>query len=153
MVHADEADILREGRAVIPPGSTLIGRIVSAVGQRFRGLLDYEPLEPDVLITDALTLEEFGIDATVIPTPGHSRGSVSVVAGDAAFVGDLMMNVIPFGSGKVFPFFADDVPRLFESWETLIDMGVGTFYPGHGRPITVETVQNCLKARRRNATG
>ncbi len=37
------------------------------------------PVEPDVLLHGETSLEEFGVRARVIETPGHTAGSVSVV--------------------------------------------------------------------------
>ena len=46
---------------------------------------------PDIVIDGERSLLEFGVDAVVVPTPGHSRGSVSVFTADSdALVGDLL---------------------------------------------------------------
>ena len=61
-------------------------------------------------------------------------GSLSVLLPDgSAFVGDLAFNVFPWG-GPIFPPFADNVPRLLESWKLLLARGITTIYPGHGKP-------------------
>lgn len=76
-----------EMRARHPLNKTLLLAI------RRRHALSLSPVGPvaDIVIDEERSLSEFGIDAVVVPTPGHSRGSLSVftAAGDA-LVGDLM---------------------------------------------------------------
>ena len=76
-----------EMRARHPLNKTLLLAI------RRRHALSPSPVGPvaDIVIDQERSLSEFGIDAVVVPTPGHSRGSLSVftAAGDA-LVGDLM---------------------------------------------------------------
>ncbi|HEY5275851.1 MAG TPA: MBL fold metallo-hydrolase, partial [Coriobacteriia bacterium] len=76
-----------EMRARHPLNKTLLLAI------RRRHALSLSPVGPvaDIVIDQERSLSEFGIDAVVVPTPGHSRGSLSVftAAGDA-LVGDLM---------------------------------------------------------------
>jgi glyoxylase-like metal-dependent hydrolase (beta-lactamase superfamily II) len=57
---------------------------------------------------------------TVIHTPGHSSGSVSVLleTGDV-FVGDLAMNGLPLRLGPGLPIFAEDLQKVKESWKML----------------------------------
>ncbi len=46
---------------------------------------------PDIIIDAARSLREFGVDADVVPMPGHTRGSLAVFTADGdALVGDLL---------------------------------------------------------------
>lgn len=46
---------------------------------------------PDLIIDIETSLAPYGVDAVVVPTPGHSRGSLSVFTGGGdALVGDLL---------------------------------------------------------------
>ena len=50
----------------------------------------------DLVVEDELSLRDHGIPGTVLHTPGHSPGSLSVVLDTGeAFVGDLAMNGPP----------------------------------------------------------
>jgi len=43
-------------------------------------------------------------DARVLPTPGHTAGSLTVInASGQAFVGDLAVNYLPGGRGPFWP--------------------------------------------------
>jgi hydroxyacylglutathione hydrolase len=136
-VHEKEAPLLRSGRVVFPRGTNLLGKCVMGLGTRLStirpALFAFEPVEPGIVISEEMSLERFGIAGTMVPTPGHSSGSLSVVLSDGtACVGDLAINYLPFGLGPIFPPFADDVHQLLLSWDLLLEKGVHTIFPGHG---------------------
>ena len=69
---------------------------------------------------------ELGIDAEVIPTPGHSEDSVSLLTdGGEALVGDLP---------PLFQVMPDDLPSL-ASWKLIRDRGGRSVFPSHARPF------------------
>ncbi|MEV0535860.1 MBL fold metallo-hydrolase [Kitasatospora sp. NPDC050463] len=50
-----------------------------------------EPFEPAVLVHGETSLEDFGLAARIMPTPGHTAGSISVLTDDGDLVaGDLI---------------------------------------------------------------
>ncbi len=74
-------------------------------------------------------LAALGIQGQILPTPGHSPDSVSLVLDDgSAFTGDL-----------THPAFigAEDPAVVAASWQRLREKGARQIYPGHGpiRPI------------------
>jgi len=72
-------------------------------------------------------LDRVGVAGEIVPTPGHSDDSVSLVLDSAAaFTGDLTP---PALAGE------DASETIATSWQLLRDRGVTTVYPGHG-PIT-----------------
>lgn len=69
-------------------------------------------------------LGEIGLAGEIVPTPGHSDDSVSLILDDgSAFTGDLtpMMLAEP-----------EHAETLAASWKRLRDLGMTTIYPGHG---------------------
>jgi len=51
----------------------------------------YPPVSATTVVDDAANLSEFGVDARVIHTPGHTAGGLTIVLGnDEAIVGDLI---------------------------------------------------------------
>ena len=134
MVHKDEGTYLERGLRLIPNGATISGKILSNMGKLYNPLPKFVPVKPDILVSDILSLRDFGFSATVIPTPGHTSGSISVVFGSGeSFVGDTCFSL--YGSKNVFPIFANDIPSLLKSWQTLIDSEANIIFPGHGKPI------------------
>lgn len=135
LVSSIESGMLEEGKSVTPSGTIFLSRIISAIGQFYNPFAAYEPVKPDLIFTDFVSLNNYGFSAVIIPTPGHTAGSISVIFGSGeTIVGDTCFR---FYNGKsVFPVFANDVQTLLKSWQTLLDSEALVFYPGHGRPFT-----------------
>ena len=96
----------------------------------------FAPVTPEYIIDGAISLEDFGFDARVVLTPGHTPGSLSVITHEGdAFIGDLAINTYPFGAGAGFPQYSFDMKLQVESWYELKAMGVRMVFPGHGRPF------------------
>ncbi len=78
-------------------------------------------------------LERIGIAGEIVPTPGHSADSVSLLLDDgSAFTGDL--TPLPFAG-------QDDAGIVVAtSWRLLREHGATRIYPGHGpvRPMYTE---------------
>jgi len=96
-------------------------------------------LDPADLILPADTraaLLALGLDALVIPTPGHSPDSVSLVTAlGQAFTGDLPA-----------PAFVDEdhAPTVRASWQALLDHGARTIYPSHVPPFGADLIRHQL---------
>ena len=94
--------------------------------------VDFETFEPDVLLEDGQDLSPYGLDARVVHLPGHSSGSIGVLTGDGdLFCGDLLVNVLR----PSLHYYIDNLAQAHESIRKLSDLGVGTVYPGHGKPF------------------
>jgi glyoxylase-like metal-dependent hydrolase (beta-lactamase superfamily II) len=141
--HRDDAAKLTTGRTVWPPGITPWGRLVRALMGPLVLRLPVVRFTPDILLNDdGMDLEPYGIPGSVIHTPGHSAGSVSVVlrSGDA-FVGDLAMSFPACGHPQ-FGIFAEHPERLNASWERLLNLGVHTVHPAHGRAFRASALRD-----------
>ena len=140
LVHRAEAAHLTQGRMALPPGTRPLTRALMALARRHprlaRRLLYFDPVAPDRIIDGPLDLSPYGFDARVLPTPGHTPGSISVVTSSGrAFVGDLAVNYLPGGSRLFYPPFGDSFETIRDSWRALAAIGVKTVYPAHGWPF------------------
>jgi hydroxyacylglutathione hydrolase len=145
-IHVKEASLLSHGTVVFPPGTNLFGRIASRLGRGMAPFLKFAPLQPDLLVSSELPLKRYGVPGSIIPTPGHTVGSLSVLLPDGtACVGDLAANYLPGGLGPIVPPFADDVQELFRSWMHLLEAGAKTICPGHGRPFQAKVLRTAMK--------
>ena len=140
MVHRAEATHLARGRMALPPGTRPLPRGLIALAKRHprltKRLMSFDAVTPDSLIDGPLDLSSAGFDARVLPTPGHSPGSISVVTPSGqAFVGDLAINYLPGGRGPFYPPFGDSRDQIRASWRRLLALGVKTVYPAHGWPF------------------
>jgi hydroxyacylglutathione hydrolase len=87
------------------------------------------PLEPDFLLTEG-TLKAGTTELHVLPTPGHSPGSISLYwpsqkalfAGDVIFKQGVGRTDVPGGSGK----------QLKDSIRRLSSLDIELLLPGHG---------------------
>jgi len=140
IVHESEADYLRTGRTPLPRGVTPYAKALVSMGRIFR-FGRYQPAEPDILAGRQLDLSEIGVDGSVLHTPGHTCGSMSIILNSGiAFVGDTLFNFQP---ETVFPPFANDLNALLQSWRVLIEADCTTYYPAHGKPIEREKFMRC----------
>ena len=97
-VHAAEAQRLAQGRADIPPGNRAWSRFLVSRAHLLQPRWPrFRAVEPEVIINGDTDLADWGLEARVIHTPGHTSGSLSVLTPDGdAFVGDLCVYDPPF---------------------------------------------------------
>ncbi|MCC7572234.1 MAG: MBL fold metallo-hydrolase [Candidatus Methanofastidiosum sp.] len=105
----------------------------------------FNPLKPDIIIDSEFDLISYGINGRIIPTPGHSKGSISVIldSGDA-FIGDLAMNGLPLRLGAGEPIFGEDINQIYQSWKKLIESEIHTLYPSHGNHFNITVLKKIL---------
>lgn len=147
-VHEREASWVEHGNPALPPGVTAWGRVFMATLKLVMPLITIPSARVDRRLGDeTVSLEEFGIPGIVIPTPGHSPGSVSVLLDSGeAFVGDLAMNRAPLTLSPGLPIFADDLEEVVQSWRRLLELGVTRVFPAHGRPFSADVIRRILDA-------
>jgi len=146
IVHKSEASYLTAGDNIFPKGTNIVTRlIVNLFAERIFTHLRYEPCRYDVLVDSKLDLKDFGFNAHLLHTPGHTVGSVSVVIdNEIAIVGDTMFGVFKW---SVFPPFANDVNQLVNSWGILLKTGCSVFIPSHGTANSRSQVQKNFNKR------
>jgi hydroxyacylglutathione hydrolase len=138
-VHRDDAEKVRHGNQGKLRAACLTGRVLGPLFGGKKAL--YPPLEPDIIIGDSLDLRPFGVDGTVLPTPGHTPGSVSVfLANGEAIVGDLIFPSIT-SEKPCPPFWADDPDGVKRSIGIVQARRPGKVYTGHGGPFSSEAIE------------
>jgi len=138
-VSTADVEALRQGRNLLLKARTpwwgLFQRIAAPA-------LRAAPCEPDILLEGRTDLAPYGVEAEVIPTPGHTSGSLSILLPDGqALVGDLIMGGF-LGRGRPgYPPFWDDPDVCRESVRRLLAARPTRIHTGHGGPFTLEEVQ------------
>jgi hydroxyacylglutathione hydrolase len=138
-VNHREKEVVEQALKPVPKGVTVWGRFLIMLMKLSQKNISYESTPVDISLDDAaFSLTSYGIDGKILPTPGHSSGSMSLLleSGDA-FVGDLFMNGFPMRRGPGVPIFADDIDTVKRSAKFLIESGAKTIHPGHGEPFNV----------------
>lgn len=164
-----EREALESGRndadGIRPVGTNpVIHFFTDALRPAIARSLVFEPCPADLVFEGSFDFSGEGLDALVVPTPGHTIGSVSVIAGTrgitgsagsagsaspaVALAGDAMFGVFP---GSIFPPFAWDVPALLESWAILLGYPCATYIPAHGSANPRALVKREFSRRARNA--
>lgn len=100
--------------------------------------------EADVIVEDALDLRTISsVDGTVLALPGHTEGSLIVVSGAQAFVGDLFRGSI-VGRRPKRHFYMCDLEDNDADILAVLDGAASnatTFFTGHFGPLTRSAVE------------
>ena len=135
---------------ITPKAWSLYGRIARralAVGSSMAKLLrlvKYQPVHVDEAADEESILDDVGLDGSVIWTPGHTKGSVSLFIRKSrvAIIGDLLKA----RRGKlVEPLFMENPSQMRASVQRVLDLHPLTLCPGHGKPLPASTIR--LKER------
>jgi glyoxylase-like metal-dependent hydrolase (beta-lactamase superfamily II) len=133
--------MLRLGQNAPLRPTGFIARIAAPIVQGARG----EPAHPDLVLDGPRSLADFGIDARVMETPGHTAGSISLILPNGeAIVGDLLMGgfiggLVRRGVPNVAYFQEDDLDAK-RSLRAVLATGARKLYVGHGGPLSAERV-------------
>lgn len=129
-----------------PRAWSLYGRItrrflgfVSWMMKLFR-LIKYKPVHVDETADEESLLEEVGLDGSIVWTPGHTKGSVSLFLNKSrvAIIGDLLRS----RRGKlVEPMFMENTTQTEASVQRILELEPVTICPGHGKPLPASTVK------------
>ncbi|MEU6092691.1 MBL fold metallo-hydrolase [Streptomyces sp. NPDC047085] len=129
--HVADLGPYRSGRArdpYLPTGP--MGRLMA----RSRKLhTRVEPVEPDVLIRGETGLEDFGLAARIMPTPGHTAGSVSGLTDDGDLIAGSFMGLIPARPAN--PPFHDDPRQNLASLREMLALNPTSLHVGHGTAL------------------
>jgi hydroxyacylglutathione hydrolase len=138
-MHRGDYDMVESGDMFVDArGGVLIGLVRFIM--KVLGLSDYEKFTPDTYLEDGQDLSGYGLDATVVHIPGHSKGSIGVLTADGdLFCGDLLVNTDKPAKNTLI----DDPAELDASVEKLKTLEIKTVYPGHGKPFQmVQFIEN-----------
>ncbi|GAK56337.1 beta-lactamase [Candidatus Vecturithrix granuli] len=137
-VHADDADALRDGvNQELHPTSFLGELFLKVIPQHKR----FPGVQPDIIIEQQLDLADFGVQGTVIATPGHTSGSLSLfLASGEAIIGDLIMGGIFRSKVPHYPWFAADLDQVKQSIQVVLRRRPTIIHTSHGGPFSPETL-------------
>ncbi len=54
------------------------------------------------------------------------------------------MNKFPLRLSPGLPIFAEDFHQVKKSWKLLLDQGIKTIYPAHGKPFSADVIRKVL---------
>lgn len=138
-MHPLDAQLVRTGRNSPLQPTCALGHVLSAV-TRLADHMPAQALAVNVWVEEGFDLSPYGVEAQVLHTPGHTPGSISVLAGEIAVVGDLLMSISPQPHRPGLPLVAEDVEQLLGSVRHLVQFHPQTLYAGHGGPFSGQDV-------------
>jgi glyoxylase-like metal-dependent hydrolase (beta-lactamase superfamily II) len=135
LVHAGEADYISTGASAPARPNALLGHLLGLMIGKHAPAPELA-IKPVIRVDAPYRLDAFGIDGEIIPTPGHTQGSVSVLlATGECIAGDLVMGMFPAHTPRL-PVFAEDLEAAKTSIRTLLDRNPSVIYAGHGGPFS-----------------
>ena len=137
MCHTIAAESIKTGKGREVKALDFKGKLIMGLGK----LVNRKSpgVNPDILITSETYLTSYGISGKVIPTPGHSSCSLSLLLEDGdALLGDTVMPGRGHKPGP--PFFIHDREELTKTYGMLIHHLSGLCYTGHGGPYKADDV-------------
>jgi hydroxyacylglutathione hydrolase len=101
------------------------------LGRKLLGQAEFEPFRPDILLEDGQDLRPLGLAAIAYHTPGHSKGSVSILTSKGnLYCGDHFMHAWGHVVGS------PDDPAFPSTNQRLGRLNVTHVYPGHGEAFS-----------------
>lgn len=125
-LHAGDAPLTRRGENGVLAASDPLGRLI-------RPFVDenFQAFDPDIVFRETFSLEPYGVRGKVLPTPGHTPGSVSVVlASGEALIGDVLRGSMMWPNRARPPFFCNDLDLNARSLVRLAREGLLRCHPG-----------------------
>ena len=146
LIHENDSDALMHGKQANVKGVSWYGKFLLKMIPK--KLQSYDPVNPDIIIKKEYALLDFGINAKVIHTPGHTMGTISFIDEHGnAFVGCTAQS-FPLRLTPGLPVSAIDIDLVLSSWKLLVQEGVKMVFVGHGRkPFSIEKIKKILSKK------
>lgn len=129
-IHRSDAEAMAGGETRLGTARGW-GRLVGIFLPLLELIARPAPTTADLLLEDGDSLRDFGLDAEVLHTPGHTLGSSCLLVEDGTtFVGDLVTTT---RRPHIQQAFAEEWSLIPESVRRLQSRRPRLLYPGHGR--------------------
>ncbi len=147
-MHHQDKELVEKGMVIMPGGIGLWGSFLTVFLWAMKSQVkkNIKPTLVDRALEEKpFSLESFQINGKILPTPGHTAGSMSLVLNSGeAFVGDTAMSGFPRLTGPGPFVLGDDLKAMKRSWQLLLDHGARWIYPSHGKPFDAEFFRKYL---------
>lgn len=129
-----------------PRAWSLYGRVarrvlaIASSTMKLLRLVKYHAVYVDEAADEESLLDNVGLDGSVVWTPGHTKGSVSLFLNESriAIVGDLLTSK----RGRlVEPLFMENPTQTKASVQRILDLHPVMLCPGHGRPLSASKIR------------
>lgn len=129
-IHAADEEAMADGRTELGEVRGR-GRVIGWIMPMINALFRDAAVQADLVLEDGDNLDDYGLHARIIHTPGHTPGSCSLwVDGRDAFVGDLLSTS---SGAHAQRYYASNWAQISGSLARLAAIEPKKIYPGHGR--------------------
>jgi len=128
-IHREDANAFANGDTKLGHARGK-GKIIKGLLPLFQALYPPQTTIADFLYDDGDLIGNFGINARIIHTPGHTPGSASLLLDEYLFVGDLLSST---GEPHYQRYYATNWEQIPQSLIKIEALHAKTIYPGHGR--------------------
>jgi glyoxylase-like metal-dependent hydrolase (beta-lactamase superfamily II) len=105
----------------------------------FYGDLEITPAKVDITFKDKIDLTIYGVDATAIHSPGHSKGTITILFNSGVtFIGDQLRKG---KKGLNLGMFYDEKEMAIGSIKAFKKYNLSDIYLSHGAKITKEQIK------------
>ena len=131
-MHREDYGLIKDNLSEPMSAHNLLGKVILKLSQKSFEVDKAEPFEPGLFLNDGDSLNEYGVSATVIELPGHTKGSIGIKVGDTdIIVGDALMNMLYPTKSPLY----GDRGRMEQSAARISSLGDATIHFGHGKPV------------------
>ncbi len=130
-MHEADHELLANNAARPLYAESLLGKVILSLSKQAFEREIIEQFKPSHYISDGDTLHDYGVNARVIALPGHTRGSIGIIAGDDIIVGDALMNMAYPSKSPLY----EDKAQMLHSAEIISNSGSKTVHFGHGKSL------------------
>ena len=125
-VHTGDLSLVQAGRNGVIAVQDWLGRVLRPFVDE-----EFEAFEPDLVFKEGIALEPYGLRGRVLPTPGHTAGSVSIVlANGEALIGDTLRGSFVWPNKAREHYFCNDPELNQRSIVRLAREGLLRCHPG-----------------------
>jgi glyoxylase-like metal-dependent hydrolase (beta-lactamase superfamily II) len=137
-MHKGDSKMVKTGNMFVDAKGGLLFRLIVSF-MKLLGLSSFEKFVPDIYLEDNQDLSKYGLNVVIIHTPGHSKGSISIMTDERdLFCGDILGNTkYPEKTTLI-----DDLDQLNASIENIKALETLMVYPGHGKPFKMDQFTN-----------
>jgi len=141
VLGADDVAVAARGANDPLHATNLLGALLAPVF-----MFPFAPFTPDVVIDHERDLGDRGLPALqVVPVPGHTGGSLAVVVGGEAFVGDLLKGNLVIGAHTPSEhIYQTDRLADHQALAALLARDLTRLYPGHRGPLAADDARAWL---------
>ena len=131
-MHKADCGLIKNNLEEPMAADGFLGRLVLSMSKKSFERDTIEPFEPDIFLCDGDTLDSYGVMATVIELPGHTKGSIGILVGDSdLFVGDALMNMFYPSKSLLY----GNQVNMYKSAAKISTYKTVTIHFGHGKSI------------------